>query len=1206
MNYQGRNIFKGINFQTLAAFSLYLQYLNDKEFSYIQLEAPDLSDFYLVFNDNHKIICESKNYSTNLTDYHVKKILKKIIASKSINDNDEILIICKKSNTDIFKKVKDLKFYKNILEDFLKKRGFGEEFFNVVTKINLWEIEDNLIEDIIFSLFYELIGFWLPDKQIKRIVDNILIEKFYKGSAEGAIFTREDIFKEIEHLSKEIKSSTTIFNEEINTLEEQINHIIKAVEKDSVTFGPFEIESLTQDRRLMYFLLDKLKDIKGVKLLNWDTVLRASNIPVYIHSLFQLFKNNIDTSKNREYVLNYINDELDRLNTYYRENFLENNLADVFKEIVNNDNGLNNFIFEIIKKQFKKYGSSFFYVKSKSNLFYMKEDLCNVLKTLYDSSNSKIKSDIYNFIIDTFNLVADDDDEHNHYTPVSIFSLLKEYLTFNNNKFLKKRFNILKNELVKQHEKYEIFSKEIKYDGWDHIGSVGAFWGNNYRVFDKYFIKYLLIPAINNIPEDNRWNFVKDNCIFSEKEVAKDNPDFLNRASIPILIEEYKKNNKEAFSYLKNFIFSRKGIPSKIDLLLQYLFDDKNITNKQKWSVVKIIINKCKMPISPFIELIVADLVSEGHKEAIEYLKNLMTDKDYFVKDTTIDRMHIIMNLDKLLNIDIELAAEIFKNMLFKFNYFDKISNFDLYDYSRFISKLIVKNINIGLDILKEIYKSKKLTTNQQILICSGIENVSEAKEIPTDKASIIIRVYNNFLKPILVELDSIRSIEEIFTCREARESIIKFAEKLAIIRKFDESLFIVNKFLNDVDPPKDGSNYSDDPDGTFNYHQKIIEGEDKLGITTVRGRIPWVLQKFTSFYGREYISRIVPIVENLLNDDNYYVRVQACVPLIELVKSRHNVIPGNKNERFLDIKIAKEIERIAFASLDDKKNQRLRIFMEYLALVFIYMISLDEKQAMHMFKVFIDLKDALHFKEGIEEKTKVSAYEDIIDKITSTLVFYAEFRKNAFISEKYKYIYLDNWDNLKKFDNEPFKQLLLDLLKNSSAGIRSGFAWWFYITVKKSKINFDIAFKYIKILVENYDHDIFRNIYMFIESNIKNKFEECYYLWTNCLISERGYIESNIKNIDKADVYWWPYFYNGKILNIALDKKGPDEFLKWLEFLLGYPKGVLVANDLDIAVEKIIDFPKDNTRVEIIFNKLIERNPRYFDFKSKWQNIMD
>jgi len=57
----------------------------------------------------------------------------------------------------------------------------------------------------------------------------------------------------------------------------------------------------------------------------------------------------------------------------------------------------------------------------------------------------------------------------------------------------------------------------------------------------------------------------------------------------------------------------------------------------------------------------------------------------------------------------------------------------------------------------------------------------------------------------------------------------------------------------------------------------------------------------------------------------------------------------------------------------------------------------------------------------------------------------------------------------------------------------------------------------------------------------------------------------------------------------MVLDKKGPDEFLNWFEFLLDYPKEVLIANNLEIAVEKIIDFPKNDIRVEKNFNKLVE-----------------
>lgn len=211
MNNQGRNIFIGINYQTIAAFALYLQYLNDKEFSYIQLEALDLSDFHLVFKNERKIICESKNYSSNLTDYKIKEILEKIVEKKNINDNDEILIICSKCNTGFFKEIKNLWFYKKDLEDIFRGKGFSEALINILqkNKINLWEIAEDLIEDIIFSLFYELVGFWLPDDEIKKIVHSIQIEKFYKGSAKGETYTRDDIFNRINEFSKKIKNDST-------------------------------------------------------------------------------------------------------------------------------------------------------------------------------------------------------------------------------------------------------------------------------------------------------------------------------------------------------------------------------------------------------------------------------------------------------------------------------------------------------------------------------------------------------------------------------------------------------------------------------------------------------------------------------------------------------------------------------------------------------------------------------------------------------------------------------------------------------------------------------------------------------------------------------------------------------------------------------------------------------------------------------------
>lgn len=93
--------------------------------------------------------------------------------------------------------------------------------------------------------------------------------------------------------------------------------------------------------------------------------------------------------------------------------------------------------------------------------------------------------------------------------------------------------------------------------------------------------------------------------------------------------------------------------------------------------------------------------------------------------------------------------------------------------------------------------------------------------------------------------------------------------------------------------------------------------------------------------------------------------------------------------------------------------------------------------------------------------------------------------------------------------------------------------------------------------------------------------------------------ILNQTNNENQHYIYWWPYFYNGKILNIILNKKGEEDFLKWFEFLLEYPKEVLIANDLNIAVDKLKEIPKTNKGVARIFDKLVERNPsKYYEMK--------
>jgi len=64
---KGRDNIKGVEFQAWAAMSMFLQHVERKDFRYIGYEGDNLADFYLVFENGKRIICECKAYEINFT-----------------------------------------------------------------------------------------------------------------------------------------------------------------------------------------------------------------------------------------------------------------------------------------------------------------------------------------------------------------------------------------------------------------------------------------------------------------------------------------------------------------------------------------------------------------------------------------------------------------------------------------------------------------------------------------------------------------------------------------------------------------------------------------------------------------------------------------------------------------------------------------------------------------------------------------------------------------------------------------------------------------------------------------------------------------------------------------------------------------------------------------------------------------------------------
>ncbi len=92
---------------------------------------------------------------------------------------------------------------------------------------------------------------------------------------------------------------------------------------------------------------------------------------------------------------------------------------------------------------------------------------------------------------------------------------------------------------------------------------------------------------MKNLPRDVRWDFIKKNCIISTQNVSKERPDFLNRAAIPFVLNEYRRGNPEALQILKEFLLSKRKVPDKAELIYQDLKAGE-FTDNQKWNLVKI------------------------------------------------------------------------------------------------------------------------------------------------------------------------------------------------------------------------------------------------------------------------------------------------------------------------------------------------------------------------------------------------------------------------------------------------------------------------------------------------------------------------------------------------------------------------------------------------------------------------------------------
>lgn len=1192
MSKQGQYNFRGINSQAWAAMSLFLQFLSKSDFSHIIFEGDKLEDFCLVFNDGKKIICESKDHTDGVGYSKLKDILGKVVKHGQINSNDEILIVCPSIDQNVLSDIEHVKYLKEHTQDkLIKKHKFTKDEVALLSQVHFWQISQTISQSSVEALIAYLLGIWVPRHVLSEIVCSFMVVEVYFGSQKGQTLTKKDFLEKLEERKKQAVSDST-YEEDRVAFDKRLEKFIKLVKNPPANSALTnnQITSLSSRPNEYSFLIDRLKekDLK-IDLKTWNSFWESVVQGIHSFNVFDIFENNLDTKENISYAIDFCLEFLGQNYNLIRDEFITTDIAKLCSKILELTSKYNNKIFEVIQKLLEPKLKEYFYEFSSRDKQWETEEITGVLEKLYAKSHKTLKQEIVNYVLASFNLSDDEGSLWDNASP-GMFRIIKSYFEKDPEKGIEELTKIISDQYTKSYSK---FGKKLDFKGWEHFGMSISNFGGSYTAGDRHFVHQLLQPILSDYyhkQPEKAWKFVNKFCISRKiSEVTAERPDFLNRSVINILLEEYDKgkHKEEAFEILSDFIAMRKGIPWKNDLIFQGVRNSSKMSDTDKWRLVDFGFKQFdRLPVNVFVEQIVSTLAEKDHQEALETIVQWSSNPEYLKRQARVS-FSIENNISKLLSKDetYDKGIEVLLNYIRQED-FPKIDNFDVYDLAKLFAKIIEDKIDRGLSILQEVYGRETLSPNCQTLIASSIEKIAE------DKKDIILRIYDEFLYPNFEKLGE-QGIEAKFTVRHVREQFIHFVEKLAKIGEFEKAMWLLKKFVNDSDPPKDGSDYPDDKDGTFNHHKKLEEGNDELVITTVRGWCAQSLSYFAVARNQSGMHEVIQIAEALSKDPNNYVRYQVCISLRHIVANRRTYLPGENKIPFLSVKDVQQVEKIVFDMLHDERNHKVRAIMKRLIDVLGGMRGVSDDEAMDILNIILGTQD-----------------DNVIDEAIPLFIYFAEFREKDYKGEAIKAIYADKWASIKSFRGTRFKKILNDLVKNGSREIKTRIAWQFWRLPEEQKDNakfIELSLKYFdKLIASGYDHETFERIYHFFEEWLDKYPKECLSLWKKCLDKEAPAIQEMSKN--KADFdryYWFPFHYNGKILIKLAEVEGYKEFLKYFEFLLDYPKETSIPMDINLAVDRLIKIKTGKKTVERIFNKLMERNPNFYNDKKKWMKTL-
>lgn len=185
------------------------------------------------------------------------------------------------------------------------------------------------------------------------------------------------------------------------------------------------------------------------------------------------------------------------------------------------------------------------------------------------------------------------------------------------------------------------------------------------------------------------------------------------------------------------------------------------------------------------------------------------------------------------------------------------------------------------------------------------------------------------------------------------RDALISCGENLVEEGDWPSVLWIIERLENDPDPPFPNS-----------AHARLAEGNRYGIITSIRGRLCWLIQKVIVHNQVERYDSMLKILERYATGPDFYIRSQACVPLCELARRRQQRLPGG--ERFMPDDLARRVRDVAFQILTDAASNPA--LLEEASHVLHWIIDLTEKEAAYVLDQLSPVREtnAVHNRCGL------------------------------------------------------------------------------------------------------------------------------------------------------------------------------------------------------------------------------------------------